>query len=306
VIIITPDTFETIRTTVGHLVAQTIASRIELVICTPMPDELAMDERAVIGLHSVRVVRSAPLSTSGPTRARGAREATAPIIVYSEDHCYPDPGWAEALLAAHREPHAAIGPAVRNANPESLVSWADLLMGYGPWIAPGRGGVVTLLPGHNSSYKRDVLLTYGPELDALMEAETVLFWDLQRRGHTLYFEPRAIVAHVNFSRLSIWFPVQWDTSRSFSAMRALAWSYPRKLAFALASPLIPLLRLTRIVRSALRNGLGLTSVAKVLPLLMAGLTVDAAAQATGTLAGPGVSTMRMSAREFHRMRLNRG
>ena len=34
-----------------------------------------------------------------------------------EDHCFPADGWAEALVAAHQGPWAAVGPAFLNANP---------------------------------------------------------------------------------------------------------------------------------------------------------------------------------------------
>jgi hypothetical protein len=303
-VLITPDDFETIRTTVGHLARQTIANRIELVICAPSVDALRLDRGAVTALHSVRLVETGSFEVSGPVRALAARSASAPILAYGEDHCYPDPTWAEALLAAHRAPHAAIAPAIRNANPESTVSWADLFTGYGPWIAPGRAGVVGLLPGHNTSYKRDVLLSYGTELDTLMEAETVLFWDLRRRGHTLYFETAATVAHVNFARWGVWLPVQWHLGRVFAATRALGWSPLRRLAFALASPALPVVRLARILSSGIGNGVGVGILARVMPALVAGLAVDAVAQASGCLVGAGRSTERLTALEFHRLRVN--
>src|SRR5437588_133855 len=81
---------------------------------------------------------------------------------------------AQALLAAHRGPWAAVGPVVRNANPSTSVSWADFLIGYGPWCDPAPAGDLDHLPGHNSSYKRAILLDYGSELEGLLEAESVL------------------------------------------------------------------------------------------------------------------------------------
>ena len=50
---------------------------------------------------------------------------------------------------------------MRNANPKSAISWANLLIEYGPWLDPAPAGKASHLPGHNSSYKRDVLLGYG-------------------------------------------------------------------------------------------------------------------------------------------------
>ena len=231
-VLITPHPFETIRRTVQHLCAQTIAPRIELLLCVPSAAGFDLDRAAVAPLHGTRILEVGEVTKTGPARARAARQAAAPVVVYAEDHCFPDPGWAEALVSAHHGPHAAVGPAFRNANPATAVSWADFMLGYGRWMAPGRAGVVPLLPGHNSSYKCHVLQGYGNELDDLMEAETVLFWDLRRRGHTLYFEPAATTAHMNFEKLGAWLSLTWHLGRVFAANRAREWTWLRRLALA--------------------------------------------------------------------------
>ena len=305
VVLPTWDTFDALRTTIAHLGRQTIAGRIELLICAPDADRFPVDADAVAPLHSVRVLEAGDLVATGPARARAIREARAEVIAFTEDHCFPDPTWAEALLRAHREPHAAVAPALRNANPETLVSWADLMIGYGRWIAPGRRGVLSLLPGHNISYKRSLLLQYGADLDRLMEAETLLLWDLRSRGHTLLFEPAATTAHTNFSRLGVWLDAQWHLGRVFAATRAAGWPVLKRAAYAAASPAIPFIRLGHIVRYGLRNGLPASRIAVTLPLITVGLAVDFVAQATGALFGSGASTARLSAYEFHRADVNR-
>ena len=91
------------------------------------------------------------------------------------------------------------GPGVVNANPGSRVSWADFIIGYGPWAEPIDTGDVPFLPGHNSSYPREVLLDYGDRLESMLEAETVLHLDLGARGHRLLLCAAARRRHVNFS-----------------------------------------------------------------------------------------------------------
>jgi len=51
---------------------------------------------------------------------------------------------------------------------------------------PAPAGFVDYLPGHNTSYKRELLLGYGADLDSMMEGETSLHWDLRSKGHKLY------------------------------------------------------------------------------------------------------------------------
>src|SRR5262249_33953331 len=86
-----------------------------------------------------------------------------------------------------------------NANPGTLMSWANLFIHYGPWLAPVRGGVWPLIPGHNSAYRRDAVLAFGDRLAPLMEAETVLHWELRAAGHQIGLAPDATVAHMNMS-----------------------------------------------------------------------------------------------------------
>ena len=80
------------------------------------------------------------------------------IVAFVEDHCFPTPGWAEALLRAHERAWAGVGPVVLNANPKRTLSWANLLIEYGPWLHPRERGTVSHIPGHNSSYSLVVLM----------------------------------------------------------------------------------------------------------------------------------------------------
>lgn len=305
VVLPTWDSFDALRTTVEHLNAQTMAGSIELIICAPSTERARVDAEAVRALHSVRVLETGTLRETGPMRARAVREAAADIVAFAEDHCFPFPDWAEALVAAHAAPHAAVGPAVYNANPETRVSWADFVLEYGRWAAPRRRQEVELLPGHNSSYKRDILLQYGDALDGLMEAETVLFWDLRRRGHTLLFEPAARVRHTNFSRMGAYLKVMWDLGRSFGAKRAEPWSPARRAGYALAAPAIPLVRMSHVARMVVAKQFPWRRFISSSPALLAGLAVDCIAQATGAAFGAGQSIVRLTTYEFHRAETNR-
>jgi hypothetical protein len=197
-----------------------------------------------------------------------------------------------------------VGPAILNANPQNSISWADLLMGYGPWIEPAPAGEVDFLPGHNSSYKRELLLQYGPALDAMLEAETVLHWDLRAKGHRLYLEPAAQTAHTNFSLASSWLNACFHSGRTFAATRAQqgGWSWLRRLAYAGGSPLIPLVRLWRILCDLSRPGRPLGLGIRVAPQLLLGLSVDGLGQMVGYAFGAGAARQRLMEYEFHRDR----
>ena len=301
-VITTPDCFETIRKTIRHLKAQAVRERIEVVIVAPESaiTDIGMDE--LQDFWGYQVVRTAGVASVGAANAAGIRRARAPIVALAEDHSFPEPGWAEALLEAHRGPWAAVGPAIRNANPRTLVSWADLFVAYAPWLDPAPAGPRDHLPGHNSSYKRDVLLRYGDDLEQMMASESVMHWDLRRRGHQLYLEPKAKTAHTNFSLLSSWLVSKFFSGRVFASARVRDWPYWKRLVLGGASPLIPLVRLRQILGQLRKSRQPAGLVLRVLPVLLAGLALSAAGEMAGYLLGAGGARERLARFEFHRSR----
>jgi GT2 family glycosyltransferase len=302
VILVTPDTYATIRTTIRYLLRQQARDRMELVVVVPREQDLRLDPEELRGFLTYQVVEVGPIQSIAYANCAGVRQAKAPIVALAEDHAFPAPGWAEALLAAHNAEWAAVGPVVRNANPRSIVSWADLLIAYAPWLYPGKAGHPEHLPGHNSSYKKSVLLAYGSELEAMLEAESVLHWDLRQKGYKLHLEPAAQIAHLNFGRLSSWLQAQFYSGRVFASSRSRSWSTGRRILYAMASPLIPFVRIKRIIEQARESGAWRKVPRGVLPMLLLGLFISALGEFVGYCAGPGQARPRLAEFEFHRIR----
>jgi hypothetical protein len=300
VALLTPDGLEPLRRTLTCLATQDIATSMEVLVLAPEGRLVDAHDPIATGFHSLRVIPVAYRAGSGEARAAAVREAQAPVIAFGEDHCFPQDGWASALLDAHQGAYAAVGPAVHNANPTTLVSWADLLMGYGPWLAPTSSGPRDHLPGHNTSYKRAVLLALGDDLPALMEAETPLQWRLRADGHVMFLEARAWVAHTNFEDLSTWLFVSFHAGRVFAATRSMAWPWWHRAAFAVASPLVPFVRLRRHLAQARTAGWSFRRLVTIAPTLLVGLIADGLGQAVGSIAGTGGSRATLVAWEFHR------
>lgn len=286
VVLATPAGYGTIRKTVSHLRSQTARSSLELVIVGPSKGLLDLETDQLTGFARYQVVEIQKFQSIGQANAAGIRRATAPIIALAEDHCFPDRQWAERLLVAHEGPWAAVGPGVRNANPNTAVSWADLFIGYGPWLTPSPSREAEFLPGHNTSYKREVLMGYADQLDPMMEAETVLHWDLREKGHRLYMESSASVAHTNFSLWSSWIPAQFYNGRLFAGARARQKPLPWRTAFVLGAPLIPAVRLWRIWTGLPSKELT-SQYFSCLPALIIGLAIDGVGQMVGYALGTG-------------------
>jgi hypothetical protein len=302
VVVITPDNYETIRRIIKRLRVQNVSSRLEVVIVAPVAHELGVDDSELRDFYGVRIVEIGTMTSTAKARAAGIRQASAPVVALVEDHAYPANGWAEALIEAHRQPWAAVGPVMANANPHSRISWANLLIEYAEWLDPRPAGEAEHLPGHNSSYKRAVLLEYGPELDAVLNAESILQWDLRARGYQLYLEPAAKTYHQNFSAPFSWMPLRFHAGRSFAALRARNWSVLQRLFYTVGAPFIPVVRFRRILREVHRPGRQRNLPSGILPILLLVLVVSAAGEMLGYVLGAGDSTRKLSDMEFHRYR----
>jgi hypothetical protein len=186
-----------------------------------------------------------------------------------------------------------------NGNPGTAISWSNLFIDYGPWLAPCAAGPRDDLPGHNSSYKRAALRELGPRLEELLAAEFVLHAELRRRGSRLYLEPAARTRHINVTRLGSWLPERFDAGRVFAAARCRRWPLHRRLLYAAGSPLIPIVRFARTLPH-IRRARPRVSRLRLLVTVAVGLLASALGELCGLLGGPGRSKARTASMELYR------
>ena len=299
-IIIVADRYETIRQTIRHLSAQTLCDQLELVIVTQSRESLGLDLAEAQGFHSVCVHEVPEILPLAFATSAGIRRASAPIVVLAESHAYPGPGWAEALIRAHRQPWAAVGAVMGNANP-GMISWANLFVDYGHCVETKAVGVSTYLPGHHTAYKRDILMRYDQQLDVVMDSEILLHWDLQDKGFKLYLDPEARVYHANISSLTFWLPERFYTGRRFAATRTQSWPLFKRFLYAGGSPLIPFIRVPRVVKALSQSTFPLMRWPLVLPPLVLGLVVSAVGEMIGYLFGGGQAIEELAKMELFKM-----
>jgi hypothetical protein len=299
-IVVIPDRYETVEYTMSRLQAQSVVEQVEVVFVVPSYQQIAPDESLLKCFHSWQAVEVGTVTCKARAFAAGIRHARAPVVALTEDHSFPDARWAEVFIAAHRQPWAAVGPAMCNGNPDTMLSWADFYQAYGEWTPPVSSGPVSQLPGHNSSYKRDMLLALGDRLDFMMEAEGSLHRELKAQGYKLMLESSTCTTHLNFASWSSWIPAKYHTGREFAATWSHSWSWPRRLLFTVASPLIPWIRLWHIQKNV-RRGHSVGFLIRLLPILFAGMTVEGFGQMLGYVAGPGSSSEKIAMYEFHRI-----
>jgi hypothetical protein len=290
--------------TLRHLRAQTVRHRLEVLIVAESSAGFDLAALEVSEFAACRILEVGPIAERGAAAARGVLAATSPIVGLIEDHSFPEPEWAEALLRAHAGKWAGVGPAVCNANPESAGSWVNYVLSYGGFAPPLPAGERDLLPWHNSAYKRDALAPFEDRLGTLFEWDGRLQAELRSRGHSLYLEPAARTYHHNVS--AAWSTVTLNTQRGriLGAQRAEreAWPTWRRLLQAAAFPLFPLLQLRHVLPQMKRVPVPAALRTRVLAGLVGTLGVLAVGEAWGLLAGAGDAVARLEDFELNRAR----
>ncbi len=236
----------------------------------------------------VRTLLMAPFATLSSAREEAVRAARAGVIAFLEEHALAKPGWATALVNAHRGPFAAVGGGVHNGNPESLISRVTMLMNYLPFLPPSKPHEARYLPGNNSSFKRDLLLSYGPELRDLLAVEMALYERLVRDGHRLFSSPDAQWEHLQQTTLSDTARAHYLYHRMYGPVRARAfgWTRARRLVYVLATPAIPFVYVVRLLASVARTRRDLLGLAlRGIPIVFFAQLATAIGQMAGLLWG---------------------
>jgi glycosyltransferase involved in cell wall biosynthesis len=270
------------------LAAQTVAGSIEVVVV-----DLSDGGRARLdvapALRHVYANRPA-IKRWGAARAEGVRLASGDVVGFIEDHCFPAPDWAEMLIEAYRGPWAAVGYAFTNANPGTYVSRCSLLARYGLFVHPTRPGRAPIVSGNNVSYRRELLLSFGAELDGLLTIDFNLQEVLGKRDLPLLVEARARAAHQNFSRYASDSITGYWYCRLLAARRAetQSWSTMRRLVHGFGAPLgSPAIRLTRFLLGLRGRRELWPDAAAAVPLIVGWYLTDALGESLGYLLGAG-------------------
>lgn len=285
---------ENFRMALDHLRSQTVSTLLELIIVTHSKKELNLASSNLEGFSNYKILEIGEFESEGAAKAAGVMTASAPLVAFMEDHSYPNPLWAEALINAHSKGNfAVVGPVMLNANPQSNISWGTFLVLYGQWMTVQPHKEVKHLPGNHSCYKRELLLSYCSHLSEMLATESVLQWDLFGKGHHLYLEPTARVYHLNYSRLGPILSEYYLYSRIFAANRTHGWNGIRRILYALGSPLLPLIRLLRILKDASRARLRVGLILRALIPLFLTLCAGSVGELSGYAFGVGKAQERL-------------
>jgi hypothetical protein len=204
---------------------------------------------------SVRLVKIDQDMTDGELRAYSARNARGEIVAYLEEHAIVRQGWLDVLIRDFALGYVGVCALPRNLNPGAGISDAVSIMNFLPWLKVTKPTEFKYLPGHNSAYRRDALLSFGNDLPDLLSSEILLCWQMNMRGQKMLMDPAAQFIHMNEEELGM--IVQgyyyWNLLFGQSRARIYHWSLIRRVAQVLAIPLLPFVRSFRILGFLARN-----------------------------------------------------
>lgn len=265
VIVASQNARATIAGCLSSLLRQTAGGEAEIIVVDDSHDGTARIVETVFG--DVRLVKTGEPSLVPELWARGAERAAGKIVAFTTAHHVPDARWVSETLRHHRSGYAAVGGAIENLEPSSVAQWAIYFLRYTPYMPPFPPHRATQVAGDNASYKRWVLDEYA---DLIREGfwETVVNDRLRQDGHSLLLTPEIRVYHGRPFGVRAFCRQRLVHGRKFGAERVARASLVRRLLYVGASPLIPLVFLTKIARQVLEKGRHGRAFVLSLPLLM--------------------------------------
>ncbi|MGH2683998.1 MAG: glycosyltransferase [Actinomycetota bacterium] len=266
-----------------------IASEIIVADCTgPSTVAAIKDRHPDVTVLAFDEPKSVPWLRGAGIRAAGGR-----LVAVTEDHCVPRRDWLERMVEAHRRTGwAAVGGGVENDADTRTVDWAVFFCEYHQHMSPVPEGEATFIPGMNVAYDMDAL---HPMRDLFAEGlwENFLHDRLREAGHHIGMDPRIVVGHKKRFTVRMFMSERFHYSRSFAGMRVAGAPLRTRLMWAAATPALPALLLSRLVREVRRRGTHVGWFVRSLPLIVLFTVAWSVGELYGYLTGPGDSLLKV-------------
>jgi GT2 family glycosyltransferase len=224
----------------------------------------------------------APPARTLPAEAQniGVAAATGAFIAITNHDCVIPRDWLRRLLARHAAgTYAAVGGAVANGTPRSLVGTAAYWSEFNEFTTGRPAGEVPGVPQCNVCFRRTALVGSAPFPTVRFGAEELTFnYELTRAGGVFFFDPSIVITHLNRTTVRAFLAHQRILGiGSAMARRLVPLSGTVLIRHPALIPLLPALRLTRLLSRVARRHPGkLPKVIGLTPLLLIGYAVWAA------------------------------
>jgi len=200
-------------------------------------------------------------------KTRGLLEARGEIVGFLEDNETPDEMWCARTIEAHREKFAGIGGAIENGV-DLVLNWAVYYCDFGRYQNPVSPGQSIYASDANVSYKRSALESIRGVWEQSFN-EVPVNTALISQGEKLALRPDVIAYQQRRGlRIGTALRERYIWGRSFGAVRCQVLSGPKRLVFALLSPLLPGVVALKMTMTAIRKRRNFGKFLKALPLIL--------------------------------------
>jgi glycosyltransferase involved in cell wall biosynthesis len=277
------------RATIGGTLDSLLRQETDVPYEVIVVDSSQDDTSAFVARHypQVRLFHFADRKFPGDARNHGARKARGAILAFTDADCVVDPNFIGEISEAHKIAHPLIGGVIDNANPESYVGWAHYFAECSQWMPQTEAMAMIEIPTACLSVKRWAFDRYGPFLEGTYCSDTAFQWRARSAGEVAWLRPAIRVAHTNICRFGRLVRKQAFHGRSFARVRVGQQNFtvPRRLFYALLSPLLPFLLFARTARRVFSKGVYRREFLKASPLVFCCLAAWSWGELIGYVAG---------------------
>ena len=213
-------------------------------------------------------------------RARGLAAARGDVVGLLEDHGRPDDHWCSNVMTAHRGAYAAIGGAIENGIDRPL-NWAVYYCDFGRYQTPFPPGESWFASDANATYKRSALKAIRATWEESFR-EVAVNEALRSRGEKVALQS-SIVVYQNRRDLRFGTALleRFVWGRSYAATRTAQLRGHERVAYAVLSPLLPLILLLRMAGTAWKRRRHFAKFLRAFPLTAVLVTVWSIGEGVG-------------------------
>ena len=246
--------------------------------------DASRDGSAACVPSGVEVTSHAPGTLAPELWREGLVRSNSDLVAFSTTQMMPRDGWLDGLLARLNSSEASgVGGPIAAGSGLSAVDRALYLLRYASYLPPVPESSMFAPPGDNAIYRR-------ADLDAIDSSWRDGFWEvevhsaLRAIGKSVTMASGAIVVFAGGCRFRSALSHRLAHARRYGAGRSEGLGLAARLGRSLASPLVPPLLLTRIVRNLRSRGEPLGDWVSAMPYLGALLATWSFGEAWGTVA----------------------
>ena len=239
--------------------------------------------RELLEENASRLVFSASAETLIPQLWRdGILAASGQRVALTTAQCIPTKDWVKRLIGTDLSVRPGSGGAIANHRDARPLNWAIYFLRYAAYTPEEPEGIRDEIAADNAVYQRAAIMRY-PEL--LVDG----FWEpsfhacFRAEGGALWFDPALVVEHHGLVPFGALLAQRFSHGLAYGYARAGSRGLGARLALLIASPLVPVILLLRIVGNIRQKPVYRGKLASALPWLVAFTVSWSLGEASGYL-----------------------